>query len=69
MTKEINSKIFRAYDIRGICPNELNEEIAQKIGTINYEIVHMPDKKRVPKLFIKNGKPCKIKTMLEEKLL
>jgi alanine racemase len=45
------------------------EEIAEKIGTINYEIVHMPDKKRVPKLFIKNGKPWKIKTMLGEKLL
>ncbi len=45
------------------------EEIAEKIGTINYEIVHMPDKKRVPKLFIKDGKPWKIKTMLREKLL
>jgi len=45
------------------------EEIAEKIGTINYEIVHMPDKKRVPKLFIKNGRPWKIKTMLGEKLL
>jgi len=45
------------------------EEIADKIGTINYEIVHMPDKKRVPKLFIKNGRPWKIKTMLGEKLL
>ena len=45
------------------------EEIADKIGTINYEIVHIPDKKRVPKLFIKNGKPWKIKTMLGEKLL
>lgn len=45
------------------------EEIAEKIGTINYEIVHMPDKKRVPKLFIKEGKPWKIKTMLGEKLL
>ncbi|HBY56551.1 MAG TPA: alanine racemase [Candidatus Atribacteria bacterium] len=45
------------------------EEIAQKIGTINYEIVHMPDKKRVPKLFIKNGKPWKVKTMLEERFL
>jgi len=45
------------------------EEIADKIGTINYEIVHMPDKKRVPKLFIKDGKPWKIKTMLREKLL
>lgn len=45
------------------------EEIAEKIGTINYEIVNMPDKKRVPKLFIKNGRPWKIKTMLGKKLL
>ncbi|MCJ7657423.1 MAG: alanine racemase [Candidatus Atribacteria bacterium] len=45
------------------------EEIAKKIGTINYEIIHMSDKKRVPKLFIKDGKPWKIKTMLGEKLL
>jgi alanine racemase len=45
------------------------EEIAQKIRTINYEIVHMPDKKRVPKLFIRDGKPWKIKTMLGERLL
>jgi alanine racemase len=45
------------------------EEIAEKIGTINYEIVHMPDKKRVPKLFIKDGRPYKIKSMLGEKLL
>ena len=45
------------------------EEIAEKIGTINYEIVHMPDKKRVPKLFIKDGRPYKIKSMLGERLL
>ncbi|MBU4349986.1 alanine racemase [bacterium] len=45
------------------------EEIADKIKTINYEVVHMPDKKRVPKLFIKNGRPYKIKSMLGEKLL
>jgi len=45
------------------------EEIADKIKTINYEVVHMPDKKRVPKLFIKNRRPWKIKTMLGEKLL
>jgi alanine racemase len=45
------------------------EEIADKIGTINYEIVHLPDKKRVAKLFIKYGKPYKIKSMLGEKLL
>jgi alanine racemase len=45
------------------------EEIAQKIRTINYEIGHMPDKKRVAKLFIRDGKPWKVKTMLEEILL
>ena len=45
------------------------EEIADKIKTINYEVVHMPDKKRVSKLFIKNGRPWKIKAMLGEKLL
>jgi len=45
------------------------EEIAEKIGTINYEIPHMPDKKRVPKLFIKNKKPYKIKSMFGERLL
>jgi len=45
------------------------EEIADKIKTINYEVVNMPDKKRVPKLFIKNGGPYKIKSMLGEKLL
>lgn len=45
------------------------EEIADKIKTINYEVVHMPDKKRVPKLFIKDGKPWKVKTMFGEKIL
>ena len=45
------------------------EEIAERIGTINYEIVHLPDKKRVPKLFIKEGRHYKIKSMLREKLL
>jgi len=45
------------------------EEIAEKIATINYEIIHMPDKKRVPKLFIKDGKPYKIKNMFGEELL
>jgi len=29
---KINSNIFRSYDIRGIYPQELNEEIAYKIG-------------------------------------
>jgi len=45
------------------------EEIAHKLNTINYEVVHMPDKNRVTKLFIKNGKPWKIKSILGERLL
>jgi phosphomannomutase len=28
---EINKKIFKAYDVRGIYPNEINEEIVSKI--------------------------------------
>ena len=28
----MNSKIFKAYDIRGIYPEDLNEEVAYKIG-------------------------------------
>lgn len=30
----VNSNIFRAYDIRGIYPSELNEEVAYKIGQV-----------------------------------
>jgi len=45
------------------------EEIAKTIGTINYEVVHLPDKARVPKLFIKDGKPWKVKSRLGEYLL
>ncbi len=29
---EINEKIFKAYDVRGIYPNEVNEEVAYKTG-------------------------------------
>jgi phosphomannomutase len=31
---EINASIFKSYDIRGIYPAELNEEIAYKIGQV-----------------------------------
>ncbi len=31
-TKEIRGKIFKAYDIRGIYPDEINENIVYKIG-------------------------------------
>ena len=45
------------------------EEIAQKIDTIVDEIVHLTDKARVTKLFIKNEKPWKIKNMMGEYIL
>jgi len=45
------------------------EAIAKKLDTISEEIVHLTDKTRVAKLFIKNGKPWKIKNMLGEKIL
>ena len=32
LTKEINPYIFRGYDIRGVYPNDLNEDIAYTIG-------------------------------------
>ncbi len=45
------------------------EEVAQYLDTINYEIIHLPDKGRVPKLFIKNGQPWKVKSRWGEYLL
>lgn len=44
-------------------------ESAERMHTIVNELVCMADKKRVPKLFIKNGEPFKIKSMLGEILL
>ena len=45
------------------------ESMAKKLDTISEEIVHLTDRERVANLFIKNGKPWKIKNMLGEKLL
>lgn len=42
------------------------EEIADGIGTIVDEIVHLTDKNRVAKIFIKDGKYWKAKTLLGE---
>jgi len=42
------------------------QEIAEKTGTINYEIICMVDKPRVSKVFIKNGKPFKVKSLIED---
>ena len=49
--------------------NQGIEETAERIETIVNEVVCMVDKRRVPKLFIKDGKPYKIKSMLGERLL
>ena len=45
------------------------EEVAQKTGSIVYEVICMVDKERVPKVFIKNGKPFKVKSLLGNTLL
>lgn len=45
------------------------EEVAQKIGSIVYEVICMVDKERVPRVFIKNGKPFKVKSLLGNTLL
>jgi len=44
-------------------------ESAERMHTIVNEVVCMADKKRVPKLFIRNGRPYKVKSMLGEILL
>ncbi len=45
------------------------EEVAQKTGSIVYEVICMVDKERVPKVFIKNRKPFKVKSLLGNTLL
>ena len=45
------------------------EEVAQKIGSIVYEVICMVDKERVPKVFVKNGRPFKIKSLMGNTLL
>jgi len=49
--------------------NEAIEETARRVGTIVDEVLCMADRKRIPKLFIKDRKPYKIKSMLGERLL
>lgn len=45
------------------------QEIAQRTGNIVYEVICMVDKERVPKVFIKNGKSFKVKSLLGNILL
>ena len=49
--------------------NQAIEETASRLRTVVDEVLCMADRKRVPKLFIKDGKPYKIKSMLGERLL
>ena len=30
----INTRAFKAYDIRGVCPDEVNEELAYRVGKV-----------------------------------
>jgi len=45
------------------------EEIAEKIGSIVYEVICMVDKERVPRVFIKDGKPFKVKSLVGDNML
>ncbi len=45
-TVKINSNIFKAYDIRGKFPREINPEIAEKIGWAVAEFLAKKNKKR-----------------------
>lgn len=45
------------------------QEIAQRTGNIVYEVICMVDKERVPKVFIKNGRSFKVKSLLGNTLL
>ncbi len=45
------------------------EEIAGKIGSIVYEVICMVDKERVPRVFIKDGKPFKVKSLVGDNKL
>lgn len=41
----ISSSIFKAYDIRGVYPDELNEEVAYKVGCALAELIKKETKK------------------------
>ena len=47
---KINPKIFKAYDIRGIYPDDLNEEIAYLIGRAYVKFLKKKKKPKKDKL-------------------
>ncbi|MDD5098261.1 MAG: phosphomannomutase/phosphoglucomutase [Candidatus Pacebacteria bacterium] len=48
----MESKIFKAYDIRGIYPEELNEETAYKIGAAFAVFIKNVSKKEIPQVVV-----------------
>lgn len=55
---EINSDIFRAYDVRGIYPQDINEETAFFIGQAFAKFLKKNNKSKVLKVAI--GRDCRI---------
>jgi len=49
---KIDSTIFKAYDIRGIYPNEFNEEIAYNIGRAYLDFIRKTEKIDEPKIAV-----------------
>ncbi|MBI4920093.1 hypothetical protein HY838_02300 [Candidatus Azambacteria bacterium] len=54
MTSEVDSKIFRAYDIRGIYPDELDESAAYKIGRAFAVYLKENETEKPEKIFVGN---------------
>lgn len=48
----INPNIFKAYDIRGKFPTELNEEVAYRVGQAAAEYFAKKSKKKSPKILV-----------------
>lgn len=49
---KINKNIFKAYDIRGTYPGQINEEVCYLIGRIFLQLIRAESKKRSPKIVI-----------------
>ncbi|MBL7141688.1 phosphomannomutase/phosphoglucomutase [Patescibacteria group bacterium] len=56
----INSNIFKAYDIRGVYPDEINEQTAYKIGVALATFLSLQFKVHSSKLTIVIGQDCRL---------
>ena len=65
---DINTTIFKAYDIRGIYPGQLNEETAYRVGKAYSEILHKENPGK--KLNVVVGNDMRVSTpSLKEKVI